>query len=74
MAGPGMKMHVSDEVSCELLQKNEYSNISESEYCENSDINVESSLYGEKSVSSVEEENISGNSNMQREIWAKSDA
>jgi hypothetical protein len=73
MVGPGMKMHVIDEVSCELLQKNEYSNISESEYSENSEINVKISLYGEKSVSSDEEEN-SGNSSMQREIWTKSDA
>jgi hypothetical protein len=40
MVGPSKKMSVSDKVLHELLQKNEYSEISESEYSSGSEINV----------------------------------
>jgi hypothetical protein len=40
VAGPSKKMRVSDEVLYELLQENEYSDISESEYSSDSEINV----------------------------------
>jgi hypothetical protein len=64
-------MCVSDEVVIyELLQENEYSDISESEYSSDSEINVKISSCGEQSVSS-EEENDSDNSSMQHGIWAK---
>jgi hypothetical protein len=58
MAGPSKKMCASDKVSFyELLQKNEYSDISESEYSSDSEINVKI-LLGEQSVSSDEAENV----------------
>jgi hypothetical protein len=48
MAGPIKKMLVSDEeVLCELLQENECSHISESEYSSDSEINVKILLCGE---------------------------
>jgi hypothetical protein len=41
MAGPSKKMHVSDkEVFYELLQENEYNDISEIEYSSDTEINV----------------------------------
>jgi hypothetical protein len=46
------------------LQENEYSDISESEYSSNSEINV-NILSCEHSVSSDGEEKVSDNSNMQ---------
>jgi hypothetical protein len=39
MAGPNKKMH-DEEVFSELLQENEYSDVSESEYSSDSEINV----------------------------------
>jgi hypothetical protein len=64
---------VSDEeVLYELLQENEYSDIFESEYNSDSEINEKISSYGEHSVSFDEEENVSDNSSMQHGIWAKS--
>jgi hypothetical protein len=66
-------MCVSDEeVLYELLQKNEYSNISESNYSSDSEINVKILSYVVQSVSFEEEENVSDNSSMQHGIWAKS--
>jgi hypothetical protein len=70
MVGPSKKMCVSDEVLCELLQKNEYSDISDSEY---SEIKVKISSCGKQSVSS-DEESVSDNSSMQHGIWTKSGA
>jgi hypothetical protein len=65
-------MHVSDEdVLCELLEENEYSDISESECSSDSDINVKISSCGEQNVISDEEENVSDES-MKHGIWAKS--
>jgi hypothetical protein len=55
------------------LQDNEYNDISQSEYSNDSDINVKISSCGEQSENS-EEENISDNSSMQHGIWAKSGA
>jgi hypothetical protein len=73
MAVPSKKMCVSDEkVLYEVLQKNEYSDISESEYSSDSKINVKILSCGEQSVSSVEEENVNDNSSMRHGIWAKS--
>jgi hypothetical protein len=46
----------------ELLQENECSDISESVYSSNSEINVKISSCGEKSVSFDEEENVNDNS------------
>jgi hypothetical protein len=40
MAAPSKKTHVSDEVLYELLRKNEYSDISGSEYSSDSEINA----------------------------------
>jgi hypothetical protein len=75
MEGPRKKVHVSDEVVLnELLQEDEYSDVSESEYNSDSEINVNISLGGEQSVSSDEAENISDSSSMQHGIWTKSDA
>jgi hypothetical protein len=54
MADPSKKMRVSDEVLYEHLLENEYSDISESEYSSDSEINVKISSCGEQSVSSVE--------------------
>jgi hypothetical protein len=71
MAGPSKKMCVSDEeVFYELLQENEYSGISESEYSSDSEINVKISSGGEQIFSSDEAENISDNSSVQPDIWA----
>jgi hypothetical protein len=59
-------MHVSDEkVLCKLLQENWYSDISESAYSSDSEVNV-------KLLSCGEEENVSGSSSMRHGIWAKS--
>jgi hypothetical protein len=74
MAGPSKKMHVSDEVFYELLQENEYSGISESEYSSDSEVNVKILSCGEHSVSSDEAENVSDNSSMQLDVWANSGA
>jgi hypothetical protein len=71
MADPSKKMCVSHEVLYKLLQRNECSDISESEYSSDSEINVKFSSCG---FSSDEEENVSDSSNMQHGIWAKSDA
>jgi hypothetical protein len=57
-------MHVRNDVLYELLQKNEYNDISESEYSSDSEINVKILSCGEQSVSSDEEENVSDNSSM----------
>jgi hypothetical protein len=72
MAGPSKKMRVSDEMLCELLQENEYNDISESECSSDSDINVKILSCGEQSVSSDEEGNVSDDSSMKHGIWAKS--
>jgi hypothetical protein len=75
MAGPNKKMRVSDdEVFCELLQENEYSDISESEYSSDSEINVKILSGGEQSVSSDEAENVRNSRSMQADVWANSDA
>jgi hypothetical protein len=58
----------------ELLQENEYSDIFESEYSSDSEMNVKISSCGEQSISSDEEESVSDNSSMQNGIWAKSGA
>jgi hypothetical protein len=59
-------MCVSDEeVSCELLQENKYSDISESGCSSDSEINVNISSGGEQSVSSDQAENVSDNSSIQ---------
>jgi hypothetical protein len=55
MAGPSKKMRLSDEVFYELLQENECSDISESEYSSDNEINVNISSSGEQSVSSDEQ-------------------
>jgi hypothetical protein len=47
----GKKMHVRNEVLYELLQKNEYNDISESKYNNESEINVKILSCGEQSVS-----------------------
>jgi hypothetical protein len=66
-------MRVSDEQMLrDLLQDNEYSDISESVYSSDSKMNVKISSCGEQSVSSDEEENGSDNSSMQHGIWAMS--
>jgi hypothetical protein len=75
MAGPSKKMHVSDEeLLHELLHKNTYSDISESKYSSDSEINVKISSCGEQSLSSDVEENVSDNSRMQHGIWGQSQA
>jgi hypothetical protein len=67
MAGPSKKMRESDEeVFYELLQENEYSDISDSE------INVKILSGGAESISSHEAENVSNNSSMQPDAWANS--
>jgi hypothetical protein len=68
MAGSSKKMHVRDGVFYELLQENEYSDISESE------INVKILSGGEQSVSSDEADNVSKNSCMHPDIWENSGA
>jgi hypothetical protein len=68
-------MYVSDEeVLHKLLQENGYSDITESEYSSESEINAKISSSGEQSVSTDEEEDISDSSSMQHGIWAKSGA
>jgi hypothetical protein len=57
-----------------LLQNNEYSDISESDYSSDSEINVKLLSCSEQSVSSDEEENVSDNSSVKDGIWAKSGA
>jgi hypothetical protein len=74
MAHPSKKVSASGEVLYELLQENEYSDIFEIEYSSDSEINVKISSYGEHSVSSDEEENVSDNSCIQHVIWTKSGA
>jgi hypothetical protein len=59
MAGPCKKMRESDEVLYELLQENEHSDISESVYSSDSEMNVKTSSCGEQSISSDEEQNVS---------------
>jgi hypothetical protein len=59
MADSSKMMCESDEVFYGLLQENEYSGISESEYSSDSEINLNISLGGEQSVSSDEAENVS---------------
>jgi hypothetical protein len=54
-------MRVSDEVLCEMLQENEYSDISESEYSNDSEINVRIRHVVSRVVSSDEEQNVSDN-------------
>jgi hypothetical protein len=75
MAGPSKKKHVSD-VFYELLQGNEYeySDISESEYSSDSEINVNILSGGEQNASSDEVESVSDNSSMQPDIWTNSGA
>jgi hypothetical protein len=53
---------------------NEHSGISETVYSSDSEINVKISSCGEQSVNSDDEENVSGNSNIQHDMWAKSGA
>jgi hypothetical protein len=72
MADPIKKMHVSDVVFYE--QENEYSDIAESEYSSDSEINVKISSGGEQSVSSDEAENVSDSSSMQPDVWVNSGA
>jgi hypothetical protein len=67
-------MHVSDEVFYELLEENEYSDISESEYSTDSKINVKILSGDEQSVSSDEAKNISDSSSMQPDVWSNSGA
>jgi hypothetical protein len=74
MAGHRKKMRVSDEVLYELLQENEYGDISESEYCSDTQTNMNISPCCEQSVSSDDEKGVSDNSSMQHGIWAKSGA
>jgi hypothetical protein len=75
VAGPNKEMHVNDEeVLYELLQENEYSDISEIECSSDSEIDGKFLSCGEESVSSDEEENISDSSSMQHGIWVKSGA
>jgi hypothetical protein len=72
MAGPSKKMCVSDEILYELLQKNEYCDISENEYSSDSEVNVKILSCGEHSVSCDEEEYVSDNSSMWHGMWKKS--
>jgi hypothetical protein len=62
MAGPSRKMRVSDEVVLyDMLQENEYSDISESICSSDSEVNVKILSCGEQNISSDEEENVSDN-------------
>jgi hypothetical protein len=71
MAYPSKTMRVSDEeVLYELLQENEYRDISESEYKSDREINVKISSVGEQSVTSYEAENVRDNSSMRPDVWA----
>jgi hypothetical protein len=53
------------------LQEIEYSDISESMYSNDSEINVKILSRGEQSVSSDEEDNVSDSSSMQHGTWAE---
>jgi hypothetical protein len=67
MASPSKKMRVSDEeVLCELLQENEYSDVSEGGYSSDSEINV--------NILSCGEQSVSNSNSMQPDIWANSGA
>jgi hypothetical protein len=56
MVGPSIKMHVNDaEVLYELLQEDEYTDISNSEYSSDRKINMKTSSYVEQSVCADEE-------------------
>jgi hypothetical protein len=68
MAGPSKKLHMSDEVLYELLQKNEDNDISEGKYSSHSEVNMKILSYGEHSVNSDD------NSNIQHGVWAASGA
>jgi hypothetical protein len=57
------------EVFYELLQEIKYSDISESEYSSDSEINVKILPDGEQSVSFDEAENVSDNTTMQPDVW-----
>jgi hypothetical protein len=58
-------MRVShEEVFYELFQENEYSDISDSEYCSDSEVNVKILSGGEQTVSSDEAENVSDSSSV----------
>jgi hypothetical protein len=75
MAVSSKKMRMSDEeVFYELLQENEHSDISESEFGSDSEINVKISSDGEQSVISDEAENVSDSSSMQPNVQANSGA
>jgi hypothetical protein len=74
MEDPRKKMRVSDELFYELFQENVYSDISESKYSSDSEINLKISSGGEQSVTSDKVENLSNNSSMQPDIWANSGA
>jgi hypothetical protein len=74
MAGPSKKMSVSNEMFLELLQKNELSDISQSGYSSDSEINVKLLSHGEPSVSSNEAEYVSHNKSMQPDVWTNSGA
>jgi hypothetical protein len=63
-----------EQVLYEPLQENDHSYISETVYSSESEINMKISSWGEQSVSSDEEENVSDNSSMQHDMWAKSGA
>jgi hypothetical protein len=74
MAGSSKKMHVNDEVVFyELLQENEYNDISESMCSTDTEIYVKIVSYDEQSVSS-DEENMNDTSSMQHGICAMSGA
>jgi hypothetical protein len=60
-----------EEVLYELLEENEYSDISESKYSNDSEINVNILSCGERSVIS-DDKNVSDSSSVQLHIWAKS--
>jgi hypothetical protein len=67
-------MRVSDEEVFQLLQENEYTAISVSEYSSDSELNVKIWSGGEQSVSSDEAENVSDNNSMQPDVQANSEA
>jgi hypothetical protein len=74
MTGPGKKMHVSVEMLFELLQENEYCDVSENKYTSDSEIEVKILSSGEQSVISDEKEIVSDNSSMQNGMWADTGA
>jgi hypothetical protein len=63
-----------EEVFYELLQENEYSDISESEYSSDCEINVKILSGAEQSVSSDGAENVSDCSSVQSDVWGNSGA